>query len=142
MASGRKTGGRDFLPGQSGNPAGRKKIRDDLKEIKLLNADESKRLVQRILDMTGKQIESLVTNPDTPALEVMVARVVCKAIEEGDPGRLNFLFDRTVGKVLEKHKHEIVPVIYQTRVRGDGSLIQEALDEDGLVRVENAEASD
>lgn len=125
-------GGTRFLPGKSGNPKGRPKTREDLKAIRLLSADDSKRLVQKVLDMSAHEIRAMVEDPLTPALEIMVAKIVIKAIDEGDPARLNFLFDRTVGKVLEKHKHEVVPVTYTTSVRADGSLIQEALREDAI----------
>lgn len=125
-----------YKKGQTGNPDGRPKgqgplqTRPDLKHVKLMTPDLARRLIQKLMDMTQDELRALVSSPFTPMMELMVARVIDKALSEGDVARLNFLFDRTVGKVLEKHELELKPVVYRTRVTGDGSLIQEVADEE------------
>lgn len=119
-----------WKPGQSGNPKGRPSLRDDLKDYKMLTKVEASALVQKIMDMTSEQMKEMLADPETPAMEIMVARIVSEAINQGDPQRLNFLFDRTVGKVIEKREVEITPVTYKTQVRGDGALVREVLEED------------
>ena len=122
-----------FKKGQSGNPKGRPKTREDLKKVKLMSSDNAARLIQKIMDMSPDEIRVMVEDPKTPAWELMVARIVDKAIREGDTSRLNFLFDRTIGKVVEKKEVELKPVTYQTAVRPeDGALIQEVLDEEEI----------
>lgn len=127
---GRKAGGRDFLPGQSGNPQGRPKLRGDLHKVKLMTADEAAKLIQRMMDKSCAELQELVDDPDTPAMELMVARIIEQAMREGDTARLNFLFDRTIGKVIEKREVALQPVVYRTGIRGDGTLIQEVIDEE------------
>jgi hypothetical protein len=133
---GKKAGGRDFLPGQSGNPRGRPKLRDDLRKVKVMTADEASRLIQKMMDRSLDELQQVVDDPDTPAMELMVAKVIHKALLEGDAARLGFLMDRTIGKVVEKREVAIQPVIYRTGIRGDGTLIQEVIDE------ENAEVKE
>jgi len=38
----------------------------------------------------------------TPALELMIASIVWKAIAEGDERRFDFILNRTIGKVKEE----------------------------------------
>lgn len=129
MTRGRKTGGRDFKPGVSGNPKGRPPIRGDLAKVALMTVDDTKRLLQKLMDKTEVELLKLVENPKTPVMELMVIRIIQKAISDGDQARLNFLFDRTIGKVLDKKEIELRPVVYRTAVRADGSLLQEVLEE-------------
>jgi len=89
-----------FKPGQSGNPAGKPK--DQLSKTTI------ERLVHRLLKLTGNDLQDLVDNPKTASLEALVAKIIQKAIETGDPSRLNFLLDRSIGKVkdiAEVHQH-------------------------------------
>lgn len=127
----KKPRGRPFPPGVSGNPKGRPKTRGDLAQVRLLKESEAKRMIQKQLDMTPQELKAMVEDPETPAMELMIARIIDKALNEGDTARLNFLFDRTIGKVIEKREVEVRPVTYKTTVNPvDGTLIQEALEED------------
>ena len=119
-----------FKKGQSGNPNGRPKVRDGLQDVKLLSKTDARRLVQKIIDMTPEELMDFAIRKDVPALETMLAAVAVKAISEGDHSRINFLLDRTVGKVIDKHEHEVVNVTYRTSVAVDGSLIQEIEEEE------------
>lgn len=116
--------------GQSGNPRGPKKYRKDLKDIKVIGQRNAAKLIQKIMDMDRQELENMFRDPDTPMWELMVGRVIDKALQDGDTTRLNFLFDRTIGKVVEKRELEITPVTYKTTVRGDGALIQEIIEEE------------
>lgn len=138
-----------FKKGQSGNPKGRPKTREDLKKIKLMTADEASRLIQKIVDMDADKLADMMADPKTPALEIMVAKVVLKAIQEGDTSRINFIFDRTVGKVIDKREVEVRPVTYEATVREDGTLIQQVAAEeaagetiDGEIKKPEAEPSE
>lgn len=102
MANGEKTGGRDFQPGQSGNPNGRPRLPEDLKAARRLNKVELDRILNEYLHMSLNEIKERASNPDTPALEVMVAKVVAEAIKRGDEKRLGFILDRLVGPVKTK----------------------------------------
>ncbi len=99
---GKKTGGRNWKLGQSGNPAGRIKIPDDVKEARKFNAAEATRIITKYLYMNSSELELAITDPETPAMELMLAKIIKKSAEAGDHFRLNFLLDRTIGKVTEK----------------------------------------
>jgi len=119
-----------WKPGKSGNPNGRPRIRDNLKEVKLMSKTEMRRLIQKIVDMTPQELIHLSKNMEVPALEMMLASVAVKAIQSGDQSKINFLLERTIGKVAEKHEHEMVDVTYKTEVQGDGTLLQQIHDDE------------
>lgn len=120
-----------FKPGQSGNPKGRPKTREDLKKVKLMSGQDVRRLLQKLLDMPRKDLVAMVKDPETPQMELMIARVIDQGLQAGNPQMLNFLFDRTIGKALE-HKEEakLKPVTYVTNISPDGRLVQEIMEED------------
>jgi hypothetical protein len=130
MANPTGKGGKKFKPGQSGNPRGRQPLRPDLRRIQLMTADDSKRLLQKLMDLPKQSLEDLAADPSTPAMDLMVIQIILKAVQDGDHARLNFLFDRTIGKVLDKKEIEVRPVTYVTKVRADGTLIQDVLEEE------------
>jgi hypothetical protein len=98
---GKPRGGR-FQPGQSGNPGGRPKIREELRDMKRLNQERFLLIVTEFLSKTKNELRRAVNDPDSSALEMMLASLMEKAIERGDPTRVNFLLDRTIGKVPDK----------------------------------------
>lgn len=101
---GKKSGGKNWKPGQSGNPNGRPLLPGDIKESRKFNAIEATRIITRYLCMTALEIAAAVENPNTTAMELVLAKVIVEAGKTGDYQRLNFLFDRTIGKVSDKLK--------------------------------------
>ena len=80
-----------FKPGQSGNPGGKPK--------QLLTKDKVKGILGRFADMTREDLQAIVTNPKSTMLEIMVASIMVKAAKDGDFSRLNFILDRSIGRV-------------------------------------------
>lgn len=97
-----KTGGRDFKPGESGNPDGRPKLPEDIKEARKLNKIELERILNEYMHMPLKDIQARANLPDTPAFEVLLAKIIAEGIKKGDEKRLGFLLDRVVGPVKAK----------------------------------------
>jgi len=112
-----------FKPGVSGNPAGRPKIPDDIKQAKRLNKLEVERLMNKFMAMTKDEISQSINDPTTPALEIMIGSIIAKAVSHGDPVRLNFLLDRLIGKVKDELDVTVIPrpVIIE---RHDGTEIE------------------
>lgn len=104
MTMGRKTGGRDWVKGQSGNPAG-SKLPEDIKEGRKINRMEVERVFNKLMNAAKDELISIGNDPKTPILEAITARVMAKAYNQGDHQRLNFLLDRLVGKVKETIEH-------------------------------------
>lgn len=83
-----------FQPGKSGNPNGRSKS--------LLHRDEIENILGRLARMSRAQLKEYEDNPNTPMIEVTIAAVIRQAAASGDASRLQFLLDRTIGKVVDK----------------------------------------
>lgn len=91
-----------FKPGQSGNPGGRPKLPDDIKEARKLNQHELERIINKYLAMSRDQVKESISSPTTPMMELMVASIVAQAAQKGDHQRLDFVLNRLVGKVKDQ----------------------------------------
>lgn len=80
-----------WKPGVSPNPGGRPKS--------LLTKDKVKGILGKFADMTLQDLENLVKDPQSKMLEIMVASIMVKAAKDGDFSRLNFILDRSIGRV-------------------------------------------
>lgn len=123
MAKRKKTGGRDFKPGQSGNPKGAKPIPGDIKAARFLNSIELERILNELMyQIEASELDSVLHDSTRKPIEQMVARIILEAIEKGDSLRLDFLLNRLIGKVTEKVKLEIPkPYIIERR---DGTQVE------------------
>lgn len=99
MARGKKTGGRDFPPNNIANPDGRPKVPEDVKAAQKLTKNAFILVTNKYLSMTKEEIKRAATDPKTPSLELMIAGLISKAVNEGCQKRLNFLLERLIGKV-------------------------------------------
>lgn len=102
MAKGKKTGGRDWKPGQSGNPAGRAKLPAWMRESRSMNKEKFHGLLNEYIHRPATELVEIMKDPTTPTLELMVIKVVMEAIKHGDEKKLGFLLDRLIGKVREE----------------------------------------
>ena len=98
MARGYKTGGRDWRPGQSGNPAGRQKKRPF--EIRLqralFSAKWERLLYEFVLERTPRELEAVVSDPDRLTIERAIARYALECTAR--TSTFNSLLDRVLGK--------------------------------------------
>lgn len=83
-----------FKKGQSGNPSGRPKD--------LLTKDKVNAVLARFSDLTKEELKGVLDSKKSTMLEVMIASVMMKAAENGDPIRLDFLWNRSIGRVKEE----------------------------------------
>lgn len=105
IARGQKTGGRDFKPGQSGNPKGPPKLSPDVKAARKINRLEFERVATEMLNKTADEIKATAKDPQTRGLELIVSTILMKGIQNGDQFRLNFFLERLIGKVSDKVQH-------------------------------------
>lgn len=105
MAIGKKTGGRNFEPGQTGNPSGSSAIARELGNARKLNQIEVTEMLNRFAQMPVSEIVAHSKNQLNDGLSVLVSTIFIKAINTGDHARLGFILDRLIGKVKEVHEH-------------------------------------
>jgi hypothetical protein len=104
MAKGRKTGGKDFEPGKSGNPAGRPPLPEDVRLAKNINQRQFELIMNDVLFLTKEELQVRYSDPKTPAVERMLVQLVRSAAWGGDPRRVDFILSRLIGKVETKVK--------------------------------------
>lgn len=88
-----------FKPGQSGNPEGRPRIPMDLREARSVNKVEFDRVLNKYMYLKAPEINAALKSDELPMMELVVAKIVAKAFNEGDQRRLEFILDRLIGKV-------------------------------------------
>lgn len=115
--------------GPSPNPNGRPRLPADLAAIKKLTPSYIRMVIAKLARMTQQEMVTYLQTSGANNMELMVASIIVKATQEGDHSKLNFLLDRSIGKVVEEKRVQLEPVIYKTTVRSDGALVQEVVSE-------------
>lgn len=96
----RKTGGRDFQPGNKAAIGhGRPNLPEDLKGIQEITAEVFRKKLTVFLNMRFADVEELADSPELSTLDALLVGVIVKAVRDGDDRRLNALLDRQIGKV-------------------------------------------
>jgi len=119
-----------FKPGQSGNPGGKIKLPPDVRENKKYTAIAVTRLLNEFLNMSFEQIKERISAPGTPSLDLMIGKIVAEAVKTGDHARLNFIFDRMIGKVKETIEHKLPKPTLVKLTDGDAYLLGSKKDDE------------
>ena len=80
-----------WKPGQSGNPGGKPKAK--------ITIDSIRRIIEKLSFLSREELQKIVSDPQTPMIELQFASIMAQAAKTGDFSRLNFLMERMVGKV-------------------------------------------
>ncbi|QMV49849.1 MAG: terminase small subunit [Mu-like cryoconite phage AB09] len=94
MQKRKKTGGRDFKAGESGNPGGAIKIPEALKEARKLNRVQLEIVLNKYMHMTSDESSAAANDPTTVKLDRIILKVIELAEHTGDFRALAFLLDR------------------------------------------------
>jgi hypothetical protein len=110
-----------FKPGVSGNPGGRPKLPDDIKEARKLGQIELERVINKYIYLSRDELKAALADTATPMFEIMVASIIAQAAQKGDQVRLDFILNRVVGKVTDRIEHSTPkPFVIE---RSDGSQL-------------------
>lgn len=112
--------------GESGNPSGRPRIPEELRAIQPLTRPIVTRIISKYGHMNREQLEIAFADPSTSAMDLAIIGVFMKCIQHGDPSRLTFLLDQSIGKVPNTVEND-------DELRARAEL--EALSEAELVRI-------
>ncbi len=94
--------GKRFKPGVSGNPGGKPKIPDDIKEARKLTQIELERTINALLFLDKESLQARIKDPKTPMIEMIAASIMAQAAVKGDHLRLDFILQRMIGKVKDQ----------------------------------------
>lgn len=136
MAKGKKTGGKDFVPGDP--RAGRPPMPAALRAGRRLNRTEFEELVNKYLWMSTTELELATEDKSLPAIEAYFANVVKVGTLTGDHSRMEFILQRLLGKVKDQlevttpkpyviHRLDGTQTVLGTKLIGEGSSDDEAL---------------
>lgn len=98
---------KSWKKGQCGNPKGRPKLPEDIKQARSLTAIEFERSVNQFLFQNKDSLHETINDPNTTIFELLIGTMILKAIREGDHVRLSFLLDRIIGKCPENVNHSV-----------------------------------
>lgn len=84
MALGKKTGGKNYVRGQSGNPNGRPPLSREIKELKSVNSTTLIEKLNKLLGSELDQLTALESAARTSVLERMLVSLIKKAVINGD----------------------------------------------------------
>jgi hypothetical protein len=97
MAKGKKTGGRDFKPGQSGNPLGSRLHNPAWKAARRMTYDELASLLTFVANATPDELKESIANPETPVLHAAVMKCFAGVIKSGKTQDLERLITLMAG---------------------------------------------
>lgn len=98
----KKSGGRDFKPGESGNPKGRPPLPAQVREFRRLTLTELQGYIAAIKDMPVSELEDLAKSKDIPALKAWIYSMAVQGIRSGSERAFDSLMDRVVGRVADQ----------------------------------------
>lgn len=123
MAKGKKTGGRDFKPGHSGNPLGRPKLPENVKTIRKIDSAILLAALNAILFSDMESLLSYEADRQCSVIERMIIAIIKRAIANGDAKALE-LVTKLYGCYPEKNSSGLVYInpTCLKYVKNDGSL--------------------
>ena len=85
--------------------AGRKSSREvpqEIIEARQENAYKVEATIYKYMSSNLETLQLIAQDKTTPSLDLIVIKIITEAIKRGDYTRLNFLLERTIGKVKDK----------------------------------------
>lgn len=100
MAKGFKSGGRDYKPGESGNPAGKPAMPPEQKAFRNLTVKTFLELAQKYQHASREELKRVAEDQSTPAIELILVSWIRQAFQ--DHKAAEAYLSRLIGKVPDK----------------------------------------
>lgn len=97
--------GRPYKKGHNKPGPGRPPAPPEVKKAANLSMTEARAKLSEYLALSLPELELVLKDRTKPAMDLWVARIVLIGIKNGDQVRLNFMFDRLIGRVKEQVEH-------------------------------------
>jgi hypothetical protein len=94
----KKPRGAPFKKGTSGNPDGRPVLPPEVKALKSVTNEQIKEVMDLLLHKNVEELEQLADSESEPALKVLYAAGVLRAVKEGNPAHIELVLNRVLGK--------------------------------------------
>ena len=107
MAKGKKTGGRDFPKGHKFGK-GRPKIPEEVKKARELNKAQASLILNKYFWQSEAELKKVMNDPKVSIGEKGIVAILMKAKKDGDQHKMEWLFQRLIGKVPDESKHGLM----------------------------------
>jgi hypothetical protein len=102
-----------------------------LKTPKEFDQVHVRKMIMSMLRMTKEDLANALRAPATSCLELSIGAMIVSSIRDADLHKLDFLLNRSIGKVKESLSIELPPSIsYVVDVNNDGNLVRSVLTDD------------
>jgi hypothetical protein len=81
-----------------GRPVGTKIVPDEVKKYNSVIIADT---ISKYITMDLLQLNDVIKNPNLPVLDIFIARILATGVQKSDQAKLNFIFERMVGKVKD-----------------------------------------
>lgn len=79
---------------------------DALKEFRKMKREDVAYIITQMLRKTSAETSEIQDDTRSNMLERMIASIMRRVEEKGDPHGLEFLLERTIGKVVQRYEHD------------------------------------
>lgn len=85
---------------------GRPKMSAEQKALALTTRTQFKTVMSKYLTMTKDQVESMLKDPDLPAIDIMILKSIQTNINAPGQNQIDWFANHIYGKLAEKHEHK------------------------------------
>lgn len=102
-----------FKKGNPGGP-GRPKLPEELRQISPLPKDSYKKIISKIMQMSFVEFQQYIeTIKERSVLEAYIATTIADGIKKKDHNKIEWLAQRTVGKVKDEVEMEVTNNVHE-----------------------------